>query len=422
MERAIMRIAYVTSYFPNLTTTFVLNEMLSIQKLGHEVFVLPLSGKKYDLDYLHEGTEQLLAYTFYANIRSLQIWHCFLAFIFKQPLLFLSLLSQIVIQSNFNPFALIKGLYPLIKAPYFSKIVLDRKIQHIHADFASLPATGALLIAQISGKPFSFTCHAVDIFATSMSIRNELLSWKLEAAKFVISEHAFGSRFLIKKYGEHFKEKITVIRTGINIDKFQFHHKDLPIVSDKNTVKILCIGRLISKKGYKYLIDACHILSNKGIALECTIVGDGPLKTELVLQISKLKLESVVKFHPPVPQQEILFLYQNADIFVLPCITAEDGDMDGIPTVLIEAAAVGIPIISTPISGIPELIADNITGRLVAASNSEALAGAIEQAILQPSENIKKVKKAREWVEAHFDTKKNVQDLVKLLETTNGTI
>jgi glycosyltransferase involved in cell wall biosynthesis len=170
-----------------------------------------------------------------------------------------------------------------------------------------------------------------------------------------------------------------VCRHGVDLDRFcTIPRRPVP-------GRILSIGRLVPKKGFDVLLRACRILADKGLAFDCTIIGDGPLRDELVGLTRQLCLEDRVHIQPGHPQIELLAAYAEAEIFALVPVVQANGDRDGMPNVIQEALAVGIPVVTTTISGIPEIVQDGITGRLVKPGDPASLADALE-ALLNSSE------------------------------------
>src|SRR5262249_1973240 len=139
-------------------------------------------------------------------------------------------------------------------------------------------------------------------------------------------------------------------------------------------IQIVSVGRLLEKKGLCYLVDACKVLADRGQPFQCRIAGDGPLGDELRARIEHHGLSDQVCLLGPLEQSQIINLYQNSDIFVLPCVVASSGDRDGVPVVLMEAMACKLPVVTTPIAGIPELVRDRESGLLVAERDVAGLA------------------------------------------------
>jgi glycosyltransferase involved in cell wall biosynthesis len=263
-----------------------------------------------------------------------------------------------------------------------------------------------MIISKLIGISFSFTAHANDIFADQI-----LLKEKIYSAKFIITISNFNKRFLNRIIPQHnTSSKIHIVRCGIDTLKFSASK----VCTVKHKPIILSIGRLVEKKGYPYLIKACKILVDKNIDFQCIIIGDGPQKNYLKKLIGVNHLSQFVTLAGVIFQEKIINFLNKIDIFVLPCIQSADNDMDGIPVVLMEAMAMKIPVISTHISGIPELIKNMETGLLVPPKNEKALAEGIKFL----KENIDLRKKlgdaGRKWVIENYEITKNTDKLYEV--------
>jgi len=260
---------------------------------------------------------------------------------------------------------------------FFAYIIKRKNIVHLHAHFATAATLLAKSIAELNGITFSFTAHAYDIFLKTVDTTD--LSQKINKADFVRTVSQYHKRYIKKICPEMTEQKIKILSYGVDINRFRPHQVTKPA-----EFLILSIGNFVEKKGFPILIDACFLLKKKGIPFTCWIVGDGVLQSQMINQIKKLNLNQHIKLKTYQENEQLNILYNQADIFVLPCVQAKNGDMDGIPNVLIEAMATATPVISTSISGIPELIDDEKTGLLIPAGDSDQLA----QAIIRLSEDL----------------------------------
>lgn len=245
-------------------------------------------------------------------------------------------------------------------------------VRHLHVHFAGLAARTAYWIGRFFGIGFSFTGHANDIFAPKpfeISL-GELIG----AARGVVTVSDFGVRFLQKKYPDH-AAKVRRVYNGIDLGRFQ--RADFSAAPPT----IVSIGRLIEKKGFPDLIEACRLLRERGIAFRCEIIGEGPLETLLRDQIAASGLTSVVALTGPLPQGEVIERLARSALFVLPCVAEAGGGMDNLPTVVMEAMAAGLPVVSTAVGGVPEMVSDGVTGRLVPEHQPLALADALAQIV-----------------------------------------
>ena len=249
-------------------------------------------------------------------------------------------------------------------------------VRHLHAHFAGLAARTAFWIERFFGLRFSFTAHANDIFAPKPF---EISLGKLiGAAGAVVTVSDFGLRFLQAKYPEQ-AAKMHRVYNGIELDGFQsadFTGRPPAIIS---------IGRLIEKKGFPDLIAACRLLHERGLAFRAEIIGEGPLEKPLREQIAAAGLTNEVALTGPLPQGEVVERLARATIFVLPCVAEAGGGLDNLPTVIMEAMATGLPVISTPLGGVPEMVQDGLTGLLVPEHDPPALADALEQILANPA-------------------------------------
>jgi len=206
--------------------------------------------------------------------------------------------------------------------------------------------------------------------------------------------------------------KIIVHRMGIDVEKFEFSER-----RKTGTIKILSVGRLVEKKGHEYAIKALAKVVNKnGKDIIYRIVGDGPLKDELMSLAEELGIEDCVKFMGNVEDEELLKLYKESHIFILPSVTASDGDQEGIPVVLMEAQAMGLPVISTYHSGIPEVVIDGKSGFLVPEKDVDALAEKMEFLVEHPELWSEMGRHGREFVEKHYDIRRLNKRLVEIYQ------
>ena len=204
--------------------------------------------------------------------------------------------------------------------------------------------------------------------------------------------------------------KIIVHRMGIDVEKFEFSER-----RKTGTIKILSVGRLVEKKGHEYAIKALAKVVNKnGKNIIYRIVGDGPLKDKLMSLAEELRIEDCVEFMGNVEDEELLKLYKESHIFILPSVTASDGDQEGIPVVLMEAQAMGLPVISTYHSGIPEVVIDGKSGFLVPEKDVDALAEKMEFLVEHPELWSEMGWYGREFVEKHYDIRKLNKRLVEI--------
>jgi len=395
-----LKVAYLLDVFPTLSETFILNEIIELKRQSVDISVFSL--KKPNEDVIHKEAEDLARETCYirnllnsGKFRRLYTYlYAHLYFLISSPLRYLKAFW----------FAYTKGVGVFKSVAYYALVLREFEIGHIHTHFAALASEYAMLISMISGIPYSFTPHAYDIFINPRLVRE-----KVDLAEFVISKTEYNKRFLKEKYPGIEGDKIHVIHYGIDLERFNPRGSD---AGGRSPFTILSVARLVEKKGHRYLLEACGILAKRGISdFVCKIIGDGPLRRDLEELALSLGLSENVRFMGALPSDKVLLILKKSDLFVLPCVVAKNGDMDGMPNALIEAMALGKPVISTYVSGIPELIKDG-SGILVPPEDSGALALALEEIYLMiPEARMAMGQKGYEIVEREFDIRKEVKKI-----------
>ncbi|HWH90989.1 MAG TPA: glycosyltransferase family 4 protein [Candidatus Binatia bacterium] len=294
----------------------------------------------------------------------------------------------------------------LYQAVYVGLRLQDLGIDHVHAHFAGMAARTAFWIAKFFPITFSFTAHANDIFAPrNFEIGLEKL---IQTARLIITETDYSEKFLRERFPEH-ADRIHRIYNGLNLA--EFGHANF----SSDPPMIVAIGRLIAKKGFANLIRACALLVEHGRPFRCEIFGDGPLESQLRGQVEESGLQEFVQLPGPKPQHELRERLARASVFVLPSVPEAEGGMDNLPTVIMEAMATGLPVVSTRIGGIPEMVIDNETGFLMRPDDPVALADAIEKVINDRSLGQKLGQAGHERAQKLFSIEKNVRDLCALL-------
>jgi glycosyltransferase involved in cell wall biosynthesis len=261
----------------------------------------------------------------------------------------------------------------LYQAVYIGLRLQRIGIAHVHAHFAGMAARTAFWIQKFFGISFSFTAHANDIFAPrDFEIGLDKL---VGAARAIITETDYAKKFLQERFPGR-ADRIHRIYNGLNLAEFR--HADFSSVPPL----VVAVGRLIDKKGFSDLIRACHLLVERGKLFRCQIIGEGPFEKKLHEQIDELDLESCVELPGPKRQHEIKKYLAAGTVFVMPSVIDPEGGMDNLPTVIMEAMAVGLPVVATAIGGIPEMVVESETGFLVGPGNLIALADSIERVIV----------------------------------------
>ncbi len=391
-------LVYLVSRFPSLSETFIYNELLALQQDGFSVGLMPMMRQNAKVKHAYIAP-LLEVVEFMPPIASLRHLQAHAYFLRHAPGKYVRALRLVVSGTWRRPLLLGKSLYAFGKGVACAFQIRERRVGHLHAHWATMPTTAALVIASLLDIPFSFTAHAWDIFKEPT-----MLAEKMRRAEFVVTISEYNSRYLQSLCPDLPAGRIAVVRCGIDLGKFPYrepHHVRSPL--------IVSVARLVEKKGLRWLVEACALLRGKRPELRCQIVGQGPQKSFLESLIAELGVQEQVSLLGSLPHEEVQLLLRRASMFVLPCVVDKSGDRDGIPVALMEAMASGVPVISTAISGIPELVQDGVTGLLVPDSDARALAGAIERLLDDPELGLALSRNARRRVLEEYDIERNIR-------------
>jgi glycosyltransferase involved in cell wall biosynthesis len=401
-------IAVLMSRFPSVTETFILREMIEMERQGMPVRVVSMIQETPPV--LHDAVKPWIPRALFTPFLSARVVAANLRMFFRQPLRYLGLLARLIAGTIARPLTLLKTLAIFPKSVAVAEQLERENVRHVHAHYASFPATMALIIATLGrGISFSITVHAHDI-----QVDRSLLRWKLREARFVRSISRFNKEFLERLYPAETRGKIHVIHVGIEPEQYAKAPAAPP-----GTPKLLCVAAHKPYKGLPYLIEACRMLRDGGVAFHCDIVGHGPMHDELAAMIRERGLEEQVVLAGPKPQEEVARMMAEATLFVLPSIVAPDGQMEGIPVALMEALASGRGVVSTTLSGIPELVEDGASGLLVAPTDAAAFAAAMETLLADRDRARAMGSRGRDKVRVEFDIRDCVRRLVGLLAVEN---
>ena len=295
----------------------------------------------------------------------------------------------------------------LYQAVYVGLRLQQDGIRHLHAHFAGMAGRTAFWINQFFGIPYSFTAHANDIFAPRDFVVS--LEKLLANAAAIVTVSNYAADFLRNRFPET-AAKVHRIYNGVDLSRFH------PVDFGSGRPAIVSIGRLIEKKGFADLISACRLLKPRGRDFVCEIIGEGTLATALQAQIITDGLESYVKLVGPQTQSQIALRLASATIFVLACTREEGGGMDNLPTVIMEAMAAGLSVISTPLAGVPEMVENDFNGKLVPEHDPEAVCTALEYLIANPEEARRFGDRGREIAREKFSIEMSGRALRALFE------
>lgn len=361
-----MKIAYLLKKFPRLSETFVLNEILGQEDLKTDIHIF--SRRKPDDEPRHPQFERLKAEVeTLPYSKELNPWQE----VFPGGAIRGDLIESI--RSAMRELDGVEiGRFPalLAEAIHLRRRCVELGIDHVHVHFATDSAITAMLLRDLGGPTYSVTAHAKDIYRSTADPK--LLSRVFERSAFIVTVCDANVRWLEKLVSPDALKQVRRLYNGIDLDVF------VPATEPRAENEILSVGRLVEKKGFDVLLNALALLRDRNVDFHAIIAGQGEKQGELEQLAKELGLVECVEFTGPVDQGLVRRAMSKATLFCLPCVTGEDGNRDALPTVLLEALAVGLPCISTPVTGIPEILADGRAGIIVPERDVEATAKALQ--------------------------------------------
>jgi len=407
-----MRIAYVIPAYPPLASQpFVVNEMIAVQEAGHEVVVLPLypapGGGVRHGTFAHFHPVAVLTPALYdARTAALAI-----LVMLRHPWRVLRSAGGLYRAAGASAWSHARLLAVTPKALAAAWRLRRLGVERIHAHFANQTADCAAMAAGVAGLPFSFTAHAYDIYSTAPRQRNATLDWKLRHAARVFTVNRYARDLLRARLPAAERARVCTAYVGIPTAVFRVE----PQPPDVDGLRLVCVGRFQEKKGLDTLVDACALLRDRGVRFHLRLIGDGPQRDELRARVARLALGDHVALSDPMAQEQVAQALRESHVFVMPCRRDRTGDMDGIPTVFMEALATGRPVVSCTVSGVPELVRDGETGLLVPPDAPGPLADAVQRLADDPALRARLGSAGRALVERQHDQDRNARRVVELL-------
>lgn len=403
------RVAYYVWEYPALSQTFLQREIHALHKsLGEIIIFCDETSNNFLEENLNIKPIRLLPVD-REKLRKSKRY-----FFIRKPLKYTNLFLYTLFH-NYHP--LKSHLFDkrtFENAVYLAWLAKQWEINHIHTPWADRTSFVALIASKLLGVSYSLQARAHDIHR-----KNYLygLREKFENANFAITNTMYNYEYLKSNIVPSVNGKLNLIYNGINLERFNPGLKK----EKSEIIKLLCVARIIEQKGITVLLESCKELKEKGYNFVCNIIGGfEDIYMDYYLKVKKLytqlNLENNVFFLESLPFNEVLGYFRDSDIFVLPCIVAEDGSRDITPNALIEAMAMKLPVISTEITGIPEIVDNEVNGILIPPNDIKALTASIERLINQPELRKKFAEKAREKVEQRFDINKNINSYVNLFK------
>jgi glycosyltransferase involved in cell wall biosynthesis len=388
------RVGYVLKRYPRLSETFIVQELLAREAAGEDIVVASLRAA---------GDPRF--HPAIAQVRAPVTW-------IPAPSTPAGLWDALGAAHRVLP-GLPAVLPELLALPapdaaqvlHVARWVRHSGVTHLHAHFATLATTVARLASRITGVPYSFTAHAKDIFHADVD--HGQLRAKLADAHHVVTVSDHNVAWLRERFGAA-AARVHRVYNGLDVAAIPFAEPRL------RGGRVAFVGRLVEKKGLADLVDAVALLRERGRRVPLDVVGGGVLEDALRTQVHVLDLDDLVTFHGPLPADAVARIVHAASVFAAPCVQAADGDRDGLPTVLLEAMALGTPCVSTPVTGIPEALQHGRTGLLVPERAPDALADAISVLLDDADLRLRLARAARAHVEERFDRATQAAQLAAL--------
>ena len=395
------RVLYVVSRFPSWSETFIVREIRTLVDSGVDVRILSLK----------RATETLVqadAAALMDRVRQppslLQTLVTALRATARHPLRIAGATATVIAGTWRSPMVMLKSLATLARSlgqlPWLNQF----DPEFIHAHWSTYPATAAWILARVTERPFGFTCHAHDVF-----VNRQMLSRKIEDAALAVTISRHNVEWLDRNVSGLALRKLEVVHCGVDLQQIPWHPEG------RSGNRILGVGRLAPEKGFDTLIKALALLHANGIPFHCTLVGEGPMRQSLEALVDAHGLRTQVEFAGALPQEAVRKALDAAMVFALPCQVAASGSRDGIPVALMEAMAAGCPVLSCPVSGVPELIEDGVHGLLAPERDADSIARALTRLLNDEPLRRRLAIAARQRIELEFDARREASRLHGLM-------
>ncbi len=398
-----MKVAYLVNQYPKVSHSFIRREIIGLEAKGVEV--KRFSIRSLESELVDEADKQEFKNTRYVLEAGLgHLLANLLRTLLTRPLKFFQatrLSCQVGLQSERG---LLLHLIYLVEACTLLWWCLTEQMNHIHVHFGTNSTTVAMLCHELGGPPYSFTAHGPEEFDKASAIG---LTEKINRAAFVVAISSFGKSQLFRQC--HYKQwsKIHIVRCGV--DDLFLQQTPTPIPAEP---RFVCVGRLSEQKGHILLVEAASQLASEGLKFKLVFVGDGELRTQVETLIDQLKLNDYIEITGWATNQEVRQHILASQVMVLPSFA------EGLPVVLMEALALGRPVITTYVAGIPELVQPGENGWLVAAGSVEALKTAMKAAVETDAKTLETMgKQGTKAVAQQHNIQQESQRLMALFKT-----
>jgi glycosyltransferase involved in cell wall biosynthesis len=390
-----MKVAYLTHTYPVYSTTFSIDEVAQMRERGVRLTVFSIKKPRASLvtDALQPELERT---SFVRPVPITRLLRANLRVAIQQPISYPRTALRCIRANAVNVLQCLKGALHFLEAVELGERLVEQRYECLHVQFADTAATYAAVIYCLHQLPFSVAVHAHDIFEHRFTGR--LIAFRIGDAAWIRVISDFNLNYLQQRTGINAK-RMEVVRCGIDLSKLRRSRSR----ENGSRALIVSVGRLVPYKGHDVLIRACRQLKDWGVDTACKIVGDGTERKMLADLIEELDLTDNVELVGVLPHNEICQMLEAATVFALACRRADDGAMDGIPVAMMEAMAMELPVVTTAISGIPELVEHNQTGLIAAVDDAMDLGRRIQDVITDSTLAERLGRNAREKVETEFN-------------------
>lgn len=404
-----MRVAYLVSRYPNLSETFIAREMQWLVDLGHEITIcrlkwsIPWRGK--------QGLQVSPACVLRPPLDPLS-WAKGLVWGLRWKSEQLKGIWQDLKQADGDTKSKVKLLIIVLIVLRLAQCLDGKGVEHVRAHFLHSEAVAAMWLACLLNVSHSITAQTVVTY-----FPRSIIEKTARTAAFCGATTHETFELLTALRGA--REDVHIIRSGVNLRGFPVHST---VARNGRPPLIIAVGRLVQKKGFDCLVRACSLLRDWGVDYTCEIIGGGPEYASLSRLITALDLGGYVSLLGALPFEEVKRHYRRASIMVIPSrVSPKDQDRDGLPNVIIEALAMGVPVVATALAGIPDLITHNQTGLLVPPDNPTQLATAIRRMLEDDGLRIRLAQAGRQKVEKEFDLAESAHKLETLIRHSVGS-
>ncbi len=391
--------AYLVSRYPAISHTFILREIQGLRALGHRIVTASINPPDRSIEAMEAYERQEAGNTFFVKAQG---WggalSALLYWCVRSPArLYQALCLGLGLGKGGSWFY---GLAYVAEAALVARWMQRQGARRLHVHFGNASATVGILVKQLNPCHLSYTIHGPDEFD---DVPGQHLALKMAQADDVVCISQFAKGQLMRISHPAHWAKLQVCRLGVDPAQFTYAER----AADTATVKLLCVGRLSSAKAQILLVQACAKLRDEGLAFTLTLVGDGPDRARIEHAIAESGLGERIHLTGSLNQVAVRAYFARADIFVLPSLA------EGIPVVLMEAMSSGVPCISTPVNGIPELIQHERTGLLATPGDVDSLTTQLRRLIQGPALRQSLAEAAHAKVLADFDLNRNVAQLAR---------